>query len=106
MAEPGDLMGSGSWIQPNPGPLARAAVEAIGVPWNEVELRIEMSGYRTGNQLSVNGCRVPRRDATLVRDASACDPVRIGPEPDPWTVAFIKRALVIRRLLNLGGETA
>lgn len=106
MAEPDDLHGSGVWIKPRPGPLARAAVKAIGAPWNDGELRIEMSGNRTGNRLSVNGHPVVRRDATLVRDASACDPVRIGPDPDPWAVAFVRRAIIIRRLLNFEGEAA
>lgn len=106
MAKFDAVMGSASWHRPNPGPLARAAVEAIGAPWYVAELRVEMSGPVTSNRMSVNGCPVPLRDATLVISAAACDPVLIGPEPNPWDIAFMKRAIIIRRLLNIGGVAA
>ncbi|WP_342163117.1 hypothetical protein [Methylobacterium sp. SD21] len=106
MAETVPRFGPASWHRPNPGPLARAAVEAIGAPWYVAELRVEMSGPVTGNRMSVNGCPVPLRDATLVISAAACDPVLIGPEPNPWDIAFMKRAIIIRRLLNFEGEAA
>ncbi|AWI88708.1 hypothetical protein C0214_10855 [Methylobacterium sp. DM1] len=100
------LIGSACWIQPNPGPLAREALDAIGLPSDVTEIRIEMSGDASGNRLSVNGRPVTPADALLVRNAAVCDPVRIGPEPHPSDVRFVRRALTIRRLLNVaeGGE--
>lgn len=106
MAETVPKFGPASWHRPNPGPLARAAVEAIGAPWFPGELRVEMSGPVTGNRLSVNGCPVPRRDATLVISAAACEPHPFREKASAWDIAFIRRAIVIRRLLNFEGEAA
>lgn len=100
------LLGSACWVQPNPGPLAREALDAIGLPSDVSEICIEMSGDASGNRLTVNGHAVTPADALLVRNAAVCDPGRIGPEPTEREVEYVRRSLTIRRLLNgaEGGE--
>lgn len=100
------LLGSGCWLQPNPGPLAREALDAIGLPSDVTEIRIEMSGDASGNRLTVNGHAVTPADALLVRNAAVCDPHPFRDDPRERDLEFVRRALTIRRLLHVaeGGE--
>lgn len=91
------MNGDGSFVCATPGPLAREALDVIGLPSDVPEVRIELRG----NLVTVNGRLVTPADATLVRNAVVCDPRRFGPEPHERDVEFVRRSLVIRRLLNV-----
>ncbi|SOR30671.1 protein of unknown function [Methylorubrum extorquens] len=91
------MMDNGTFVCPDPGPLAREALDVIGLPSDVPEVRIEL---RT-NLVTVNGRRVTPADATLVRNAVVCDPHPSGPEPRERDLEFVRRALVIRALLNV-----
>lgn len=90
-------MANGSFVSPNPGPLAREALDVIGLPSDVEEVRIELRG----SLVTVNGRLVTPADATLVRNAVVCDPHPFRDEPHERDLEFVRRALVIRRMLNV-----
>ncbi|MBE7201381.1 MAG: hypothetical protein INR70_26755 [Parafilimonas terrae] len=81
---------------PHAGPMAREALEAIGMPLDGDSIQIDL---RDG-LLTVNGKPTSQADASLVYNAWRCDP-RIGPEPHEELVSHMRRAIVIRRMLNM-----
>lgn len=91
------MIGDGAFTGFNPGPLAREALDVIGLPSDVTQVNIELRG----NVVTVNGRVTTPADATLVRNAFLCDPRRFGPEPRERDVEFVKRSLVIRRMLNV-----
>ena len=91
------MNGDGTFVCPDPGPFAREALDVIGLPSDVPEVRIELRG----SLVTVNGRLVTPADATLVRNAVVCDPHPFRDEPHERDVEFVRRALVIRGLLNV-----
>ncbi|MGE7152395.1 hypothetical protein ACQKJ1_01470 [Methylorubrum rhodesianum] len=68
---------SSMWLRPHAGPLAREALSAIGQPSAVEGITIELYA----GAYTLNGAAVSEADASLVYNASRCDPHRFGPEP-------------------------
>lgn len=83
------------WITNKIGPLARAALDAIGRTDIEGEIKIEFDGVR----VFLNGTHTDLGDVGLVRRAWESDPRDFGPEAPSRDVVSLKRSIVIRRLL-------
>ena len=91
------MIGNGSFVCSNSGPLAREALDVIGLPGDVEEVRIELRD----RVVTVNGRLVTPADATLVRNAVLCDDHPFRPEPRQRDIEFVRRCLVIRALLNV-----
>ena len=85
------------WEKTNPGPMARDALAAIGLPSEVDRIVIEIRD----SSITVNGAPASSADASLVYNASRCDPHDFAEELHENLVSHMRRAIIIRRMLNV-----
>jgi hypothetical protein len=91
------MIGLSTWEAPFPGPVAREALEAIGLPGDVERLVIEVQD----RWITVNGTPATESDASLVYNAWRCDPHPFRDDPSEMLVQHMRRAITIRRMLTV-----
>ncbi|TXM65383.1 hypothetical protein FV226_25120 [Methylobacterium sp. WL12] len=80
------------WVGQAPGPIAREALEAIGLPSDGDEIRIEARG----DVVTVNRARVTQGDAVIVYCAWHCTPNDFREDPSEEFVHQVRHAITVR----------
>jgi len=87
---PGEM--SSLWVASINGPIAREALEAIGLPSDGEEIRIGTQG----DVVTVNGARVTQGDAVIVYCAWHCTPNDFREDPSEEFVRQVRHAIAVR----------
>jgi hypothetical protein len=83
---------SSLWVAHHIGPIAKEALEAVGIPSDGEEIRIEAKG----DVFTINGVKVAPGDVTLVYCAWHCEPNDLREDPSEDFVRQVRHVIAVR----------